>query len=61
MAETNVSAEKATEPRSFREAGGPAAYVLNSSYVDTGIQKAPSHSKIQLNIFRNSNSDASIM
>lgn len=26
-------------------------YVLNSHYVDTGIQKAPLHSKIQLNIF----------
>lgn len=56
MAETNVSAEKSTQPRSFREAGGLAAYVLNSSYVDTGIQKAPLHSKIQLNIFRKSNS-----
>lgn len=56
MAKTNVSPEKSTEPRKFRGAGGLAENVLNSHHMGIGIQKVPSHSKIQLNIFIHKNS-----
>jgi len=49
MAEANASPEKSTELRQSRGVGGLAVYVLKSHYVDTGIQKAPLHSKIQSN------------